>query len=376
VVENGEGVVVVDAGGGTVDVSAYARKSTSARGELESFGEVAVPHCHFRGAVFVSIEARKHLQEFLSESDFLEDLDHIVNCFDKSTKERFSSDIDPQYIKFGGMRDKDEACNIRFGQLKLSGADVACFFAPSVRCIVDAVLEQIKSGHHTIKHVVLVGGFSASDWLFTKVGEALAPKGLNVIRPDNHVSKAVSDGALSNYLGYKVETRVSKFAYGTRIGILYDANSPEHVRRHADLFTTASNERRVDGRFQVLLPKNTRVSTSKEFKTSLGREFLSKKSMERVTTPVWCYKGSITDPKWMDTDADNYSHLCTIEMDLSHLPIVPQARKDGKSGNFWDVYWDLILTFSTVELKASIEWLENGAAKRSPAKTVFEPNDA
>ena len=37
------------------------------------------------------------------------------------------------------------------------------------------------------QHVVLVGGFAASDWLFNKVHEALTPLGLNVLRPESHV---------------------------------------------------------------------------------------------------------------------------------------------------------------------------------------------
>jgi hypothetical protein len=87
-------------------------------------------------------------------------------------------------------------------------SDVAEFFQPSIDCIVKAVLEQKKSAHKTIsvslytsflkypffynhplyfQHVVLVGGFAASDWLFSKVYEILTPLGLNIIRPDNHV---------------------------------------------------------------------------------------------------------------------------------------------------------------------------------------------
>jgi hypothetical protein len=37
------------------------------------------------------------------------------------------------------------------------------------------------------QHVVLVGGFAASDWLFNKVHEALTPLGLNILRPESHV---------------------------------------------------------------------------------------------------------------------------------------------------------------------------------------------
>ena len=58
---------------------------------------------------------------FLEDSPFHEDIDHIVQCFDKTTKPRFKSATEPQYIKFGSTRDNDPQFNIRFGQLKLDG---------------------------------------------------------------------------------------------------------------------------------------------------------------------------------------------------------------------------------------------------------------
>ena len=91
--------------------------------------------------------------------------------------------------------------------LNVFRTDIAQFFQPSVDCIVKAVLEQKKSAHRTIsvslyssfykylfpihllyfQHVVLVGGFAASDWLFSNVCELLTPLGLNVVRPENYV---------------------------------------------------------------------------------------------------------------------------------------------------------------------------------------------
>jgi hypothetical protein len=82
--------------------------------------------------------------------------------------------------------------------------DVARFFQPSIECIDKAVLEQKNSAHKTIsvslftslfkyrfanhiQHVLLVGGFAASDWLFSKLHDLLTPLGLNVVRPENHV---------------------------------------------------------------------------------------------------------------------------------------------------------------------------------------------
>jgi hypothetical protein len=177
--KDGDGVVIVDAGGGTIDISSYSKNVGEAK---DTFSEVAAPQCktfydflhinliittgHFHGSVFVTIHARLFLEsmscivrdvfntqpflDYLQGSTFLADLEHIVGCFDKTTKLRFRNAEEPQYIKFGGARDNDPSCSIRFGQLKLLGSDVAMFFEPSVECIVKAVLDQRKVAHKPI----------------------------------------------------------------------------------------------------------------------------------------------------------------------------------------------------------------------------------
>jgi len=222
----------------------------------------------------------------------LADIKHIAGCFDKTTKLRFRNSDEPQYIKFGGTRDNDPSCNIRFGQLKLLGSDVAKFFEPSVDCIVSAVLEQREKAHKPIsvclfwfswfpfvlnvafQHIVLVGGFAASDWLFNQVHQKLLPHGLNIVRPPNHVSvllffhichvvtcysifrnKAVSDGALSYYHDHFVRTRVSKFAYGYVRRIDFDPADPDHQQRRHSMYMSASGTRHIAGSFEVILPK-------------------------------------------------------------------------------------------------------------------------
>ncbi|KIJ93873.1 hypothetical protein K443DRAFT_377119 [Laccaria amethystina LaAM-08-1] len=176
-----EGVIIVDAGGGTIDISDFACNA-----DIPTFNEIAPPQCHFHGSVFVSINARNFLEVLLSESPFIEDLQHIVRCFDRTTKLRFRNPEEAsQFIKFGSTRDNDLNCNIRFGQLKLKGDVVAGFFEPSIQCIIEAVHAQHKSGQMKSKNVILVGGFAANDWLYTQVVERLKPDGFTVIRPDH-----------------------------------------------------------------------------------------------------------------------------------------------------------------------------------------------
>jgi len=365
--KNGDGVVIVDAGGGTVDISSYSRN------QKEDFEEIAVPQSHFQGSVFVTFHARQFLKAYLSDSPFLDDLDHIIQCFDKTTKLRFNKAEGIEYVKFGSTRENDESCNIRFGQLRLMGSDVAQFFQPSIDCIVEAVLEQKSSAHKTISHVVLVGGFAASNWLFSKVHELLIPAGLNVVRPENHVNKAVSDGAISFYVDHFVRTRVSKFTYGSFCHIPYDPSAPDHISRSHNVFISVSGAERITDFFDIILPKNTQVSEAKEFRKSFYTHSDSGADFRAVSFSLWCYRGNVATPKWKDVDTKNYTTLCTIEADLSRVPLIPRPKASGQ-GNFYRVDYDIVLLFGMTELNAQIAWKENGKEKRSATNIVYDPD--
>lgn len=164
-------------------------------------------------------------KDYLADSPYVDDLEHITRCFDKTTKPRFRSASEPQYVRFGSVRDNDPTVNIRSGQLKLQGSvrfghsvlhywrsqnicstDVALFFQPAIDCIVKAVQEQRHAAHKTIsvsidsvmmilhsqlrqkiQHVIFVGGFGASDYLLNQVTKVLQPLGLSILRPESHV---------------------------------------------------------------------------------------------------------------------------------------------------------------------------------------------
>jgi hypothetical protein len=134
--KDGSGILIVDAGGGTVDISAYGQSSET------KFEEIAAAECYLQGSVFVTSRARAFLKDYLKGSKFIDDVDSMTTEFDRSAKLAFEKAANPLFIKFGGARDRDLKLNIRAGQLKLLGTDVAKFFAPSVDCIVRAITEQ------------------------------------------------------------------------------------------------------------------------------------------------------------------------------------------------------------------------------------------
>ncbi|EFI28249.1 hypothetical protein CC1G_14274 [Coprinopsis cinerea okayama7 len=373
----GEGVIIVDAGGGTVDISAYNK--TSAPQERATFEETSIPQCHFFGSVFVSIYARQFLEEYLAESPFFDDLDHIIRCFDKATKVRFSSDKQPQYIRFGSTRDNDDSCSIRFGQLKLEGSKVAEFFEPSVKCIIEALRAQIRSAQN-VKHVVLVGGFSASNWLWEKVSESLKPLGVEVFRPQNYVNKAVSDGSVAFYLDQMVNVRIARYTYGQEINGFYDAKDPEHRAREHTTYISMANVKRVPKVFSVCVSKNTRVHVDTELRQDNFSYLFDSDRAESDRPTIYStllrYTGDDVNPRWTDVEPEKYDTLCSFEVDVSHLPRVLVPKQNGQPGTYWKVDYSIILSFGTQELRVQIAWTEaNGIEKRSPVKIVYEPND-
>ncbi|KAF8871915.1 hypothetical protein CPB85DRAFT_1379000 [Mucidula mucida] len=170
-----KGVVIVDAGGGTIDLSAYRKQPSG------GYEEIAPTQCHLQGSIFVTRRCRVHIEKVLEGTRFgnPDDLSHITDTFDKSTKMSFRSATTSLFIRFGSVRDREPRAGISNGRMKLDGAVVERFFEPSLSTIVEGVRAQMRDATTPITTVVIVGGFSANEWLFSDQ--------VTVCRPDGFV---------------------------------------------------------------------------------------------------------------------------------------------------------------------------------------------
>ncbi|KIK40952.1 hypothetical protein CY34DRAFT_24556 [Suillus luteus UH-Slu-Lm8-n1] len=179
-----QGVIVIEAGEGTIDLGAFSMKLSPT-----SFEEIAPPECSLQGSCFVTSRARTLLQKKLLGSKHYSNptiIAQMVDIFDNSTRLRFRTPDESSYIRFGTLRDRDLKYDIRSGLLKLAGQEIADLFEPSIEAIIKAFEQQSRVASSPISLGFLVGSFAASDWLFARLQEYFLPLGISFCRPDGH----------------------------------------------------------------------------------------------------------------------------------------------------------------------------------------------
>jgi hypothetical protein len=103
---------------------------------------LSFPVGYFQGSVIVSSRAKTFLESMghgfhtsvcnLTDGFIVDklrnsrygvpdDVAHITDCFDKTTKLGFKDPSQPAFIRFGTTKDSDQTVDVRFGQLKLQG---------------------------------------------------------------------------------------------------------------------------------------------------------------------------------------------------------------------------------------------------------------
>ncbi|RXW25688.1 hypothetical protein EST38_g141 [Candolleomyces aberdarensis] len=360
------GVLIVDAGGGTIiDVTSYRRLSNG------SFEEIAIPGCYFQGSIYVAQRAGKYFHDLLSGTRFEDDIPTLKTRFDRNTKHVFRKDDEPLHIQFASHRDRDPDLNIRAGRLTLSGETVAKFFEPSVSCIVEAIKTQQQTAHFPIKSVFLVGGFSASAWLYEKVQKAIEPLGITVSRPDTHVNKAVSNGAVSFYIDGAVSARVSRLTYGIETSVDYNPTNPLHkTRGHLVKPHSVHGKPVLLNHFSCILPKNTRVRETTEFRQRFCYYTSDVCELRKRKHDILAYCGGSSHPPWINDEAGQYVSVCTVKADTSSVK--PEVIFSPHNRSYYcKISFDIVLQFGMTELKAQIAYWENGVEKRGPAQVVY-----
>ncbi|KIL60592.1 hypothetical protein M378DRAFT_83572 [Amanita muscaria Koide BX008] len=354
-----DGILVVDCGGGTIDVSAYSQTIK------RRFKEIMPPECLFQGSIFITCRAKEYLRQRLRNSKYGSDdeIEAIATAFDKINKCTFNSPNTPCYVKFGGLKYNDPKFDIRSGSIKIAGTQIASLFEPALQVIIQLINRQRSMSTVTIKTVLLVGGFARSEYLFSQLKSHFT-RGVSITRPDiTHLNKAVADGAASYYLDHYVTARVSKYSYGLMINTIFDPTNPEHAHRRNTRFMDADGKYKIPGGFDTILKKGTTVNEETEFRQSYTVH-LTPKEFTRWTedcTFLKCYQGEAeSPPEWIDLEPNSFHDTCVIKADVTNVKENMNSKYEPPTQKrYYRFGHDVKMLFGLTELKAYVTWKEN-----------------
>lgn len=279
--------MVLDIGGGTVDVAVYNRKSE------DISDSVLPPTGNDWGGTKVNEEYSKLLQVIVDDPQFtrfcekrqceahhkavitthiFHDFETAKRTFGSNTKQErsISLRLNRKIVDFYGadkIREGVEALNDK--RIELNGSDLLIIhspkveelFSPVVTGIFDCVNSAIAKCPIEIDAIYLVGGFGGCSYIYNKIRECPAFSKLRVITPRDHQLAVVKGAVLFQRNPSTMNSRICSAYYGFEATVKYDPHQKhERPRRRYDY----KREKFVtDNVFEIVIRKNQKVKYDK-----------------------------------------------------------------------------------------------------------------
>lgn len=233
----GDTIVVVDAGGGTVDLISYTILSTKPILEVQEAAPGSGALC---GSTFLNMRFSKFLQSKLGKEEGFDDeiAAEALDVFENKVKRQFAFNAEPDEtynIPVAGLAN-NKSLGISRGRFALKASDVNKIFEPVVLEVIRLVKDQITAGNVPVQAILLVGGFGSSNYLKERLRAAI-DSSVRILQPPN-AWQAIVQGAVLKGLALsspdsavvKVENRKARKHYGTEWSVRWDEKSHRNLK--------------------------------------------------------------------------------------------------------------------------------------------------
>ncbi|CAG8602704.1 16306_t:CDS:2 [Funneliformis mosseae] len=293
----GTNFLIVDCGGGTVDLTTRQLLSN------ERLGEKTIRTGGFCGGIyvdrgflaFIGEKVGPSVMQILQESHYGQ-LQYMVQEFCKKVKllftgyredyKTFDMDLDEvcpvvkQYVT-GSKLDKLEEDE---WIVELKFEDVKKMFDPVIKKILKLIRDQLNRGG-SISAMFLVGGFSESKYLQKRIREEFSDEVRNISVPPQPMA-AIVRGALEYGLNMqKIKSRTLPLTYGIELAPLWkEGDPPERKQTHGRIFV-----------FRRLVSKGIEVDVDQEFGLELHPSF-----QNQIEISIEVYATTAIEAKFCD----------------------------------------------------------------------------
>ena len=356
--------MIVDVGGGTVDLSVYRKESVPD----EHLKILLPPTGNTYGGALINERFMHFLAELVDDRGFLRYIatsNEVVNSKHKAELQRLRNDyFEEQKKLFGKKRTTDNdsrrlsvklptsflaiyegelssmvtehASNSQLadGNLRITYKKMEEFFTPVVDGILQSIAEALECIDGCIDAMYLVGGFGGSHYLHDKI-KARFGDGFKYVVPLMS-DVAVVEGAVWHYKNPQVlHSRLADSTYGIRVSLPFDAS------KHA-----IEQKKNTDGKeicenlFSPIVVRGDTVNTCEVFKSTHYPESMGQKQMN-----IELYSSQQADVKY--TTEQSVKKIGELIVPLPTSETSPEQYNDERQ---IDIFFDF--TYSELQVLA------------------------
>ncbi|KAI0437834.1 hypothetical protein F4803DRAFT_570343 [Xylaria telfairii] len=342
--------VVVDAGGGTVDLITYTVASLF---PILKVHEATVGTGDLCGGSFVNLRFQQFLTAKLQdEPNWDLDILHVaLGSFETDVKRSFSlgalAENRTYNIAVPGLEQNIDAGLLRNGRYVLKSSDLHMFYERYILRIIQLIKEQITMCQNPIRSIILVGGFGQSMYLRERVERAISEDKsiqahIEILQPPNGWLSVARGAAIKGLAEAKPEdydipvvmSRTARKHYGYEVGVQFDSNvhSPLISKKYWDRFFGDWRVRAMDW----FIKRGERVSEDVPF----GKSYIyhwpvgTTRSSQKYSLTIYADETSSKAPI---ARSSSTQMLCRLTADLSPIPEDELEKRLGADGRMH--YW-------------------------------------
>ncbi|KAI1181249.1 Hsp70-like protein [Nemania sp. FL0916] len=348
-----DAILIVDCGGGTVDLIAYEVEDENpftvaecTAGSGDSCGSTALNR-NFSNILRTKIRKMKLPDGSKTAgrvyAKCIMDFENRIKADFRNNGQKWAVDV--------GIEAEFPEAGIEEGYMTFTNEEILQCFEPVVNRILELVRNQIiaiQAQNRTLQNILVVGGFGASEYLFQQIKLHVPPQFQSkVVRPMDSVA-AIVKGAVTAGITERVIThRVARRHY------LMATLQPFKEGYHPEAYRVPSLDGKDRCKFtrQIFVQKGQKVKIGEPVKVSFFRQVAPGATLMYEDILHACDEDVC--PEY--TKDPRIKEVVTLTSDLSRKNLEKDfERMDTPQGTFYRVYFDIYLTLDGSEFSAEL----------------------
>ncbi|CZT23565.1 related to hsp70 protein [Ramularia collo-cygni] len=348
-----DAILIVDCGGGTVDLIAYEVEEESpftvaecTAGSGDSCGSTALNR-NFSNILRAKIRKMKLPDGSKTAGKVyakcIMDFENRIKADFRNNGQKWAVDV--------GIEAEFPEAGIEEGYMTFTNEEILQCFEPVVNRILELVRNQIiaiQAQNRALQNVLVVGGFGASEYLFQQIKLHVPPQFQNkVVRPMDSVAAIVKGAVTAGITERVITSRVARRHY------LMATLQPFKEGHHPEQYRVPSLDGKDRCKYtrQIFVQKGQRVKIGEPVKVSFFRQVAPGATLMYEDVLYACDEDVC--PEY--TKDPRIKEIVTLTSDLSRKNLEKDfERMDTPQGTFYRVYFDIYLTLDGSEFNAEL----------------------